>query len=282
MKLRPVLAPILALAGAVGLSAVIIGVGPGLAERIIPADASAPWGETIFDLVIFGALLLVALAGGAAARINALAPGRRPLIMLVMGAFVGVFGVTVTTGYSATIGTLKVGDPPTGSGILLLWGAATVLLQALSEEVYFRGWLQPVLARAWGTSIAVVVGALAFSALHIVGGAREPLSLINLFLGGLLFGVIAAYGRGILGAVAAHFAWNGAEQLVLGLDPNPGIGNFGSLFNFELVGAASWGGSEEGLNSSLAMTLTLFVVLIPMVLLVRRTLADPIPQRAVL
>lgn len=275
------LAPGLTLVAAVGLSAAIIGVGPTLAERAIPADASAPWGDTIFNGLVFGVLLLIGIAGGAVMRTNALRPGRRPLIMLVVGAFVGVFGVTVTTGYSAIVGTLKVGDPVTSGGLVLLWGAGTVLLQALAEEVYFRGWLQAVLARSWGTSPAVVIAALAFSALHILGGAREPLSLINLFLGGLLFGVIAAYGRGILGAVAAHFAWNGAEQLVLGLDPNPGIGSFGSLFNFELVGAASWGGAEEGLNASFAMTLTLFVVLIPLVLLVRRSLADPALQRTV-
>ena len=55
----------------------------------------------------------------------------------------------------------------------------------------------------------------AFAALHLMGGARSPTTLINMFLGGLLFGYLAAYGRGIAGAVGAHFAWNATEQLLL-------------------------------------------------------------------
>jgi membrane protease YdiL (CAAX protease family) len=175
----------------------------------------------------------------------------------------------VTTGYAGIVGSLQLGAATHAGAGMLLWGAAVVLLQSAGEEIFFRGWLQPVFAKAWGPAVAVIVGALAFSVLHRLGGAEAPVSMVNLFLGGVLFGILAAYGRGVLGAVAAHFAWNGAEQMILGLDPNPGVGTFGSVFNFELVGPGSWGGSTEGLNASFAMTLTLFALVIPLVLAVR-------------
>ncbi|MGF7473829.1 hypothetical protein WFJ45_24165, partial [Salmonella enterica subsp. enterica serovar Minnesota] len=57
------------------------------------------------------------------------------------------------------------------------------------------------------------------------------------------------------------------EQLVLGLVPNPGLGAFGSVMDLELAGATLWGGSEEGLNASLAMTFALAMFVVPLLLL---------------
>lgn len=271
-------AALVALIIGVGLLAAILWGGAPVTEAIIAkmggATVSVPAGDTIFNLVVFGTMILVAGIGGMIARVNPFVPGRRPSAMLPLGLLVGLFGVTVTTGYSIVAGTLVVGDPVATTTGLLLWGGAVVLLQAASEEIFFRGWLQPLFERTWGAAPAIVIGAIAFAGLHVLGGARAPLTLVNLFLGGMLFGLLAALSRGVLAPIAAHFAWNGAEQLLLGLDPNPGVGSFGSVINFELQGTGSWGGSEEGLNASFAMTLTLLAILIPLVLATRRHLAD--------
>ena len=55
-----------------------------------------------------------------------------------------------------------------------------------------------------------------------------------------------------------------AEDLGFGLLPNPGLGDFGALANYDMLGGALWGGSEEGLNSSIAMTLVLTALVIPL------------------
>ena len=136
-----------------------------------------------------------------------------------------------------------------------------------------RGWLQPALARRWGVGPAIVAGALAFAALHIPAGAHAPVSLLNLFGGGLLFGLFAARSGGLAGAIGAHWGWNACEQLVWGLDPNPGVGSFGAVFDYELVGRAIWGGSADGLNGSIGMTVALLALLLPLALLGRRTTA---------
>ena len=271
-SLRAVIVLIVAVAITAGLLTLLPTIAEQLIVRLGVGGAAA--GEAAFNIIVFGTLLLVGVVGGFVSRVNPLALGRRPFAMLGLGLFLGLFGVTVTTGYSGIVGSLAVGAKGFGGLPLLAAGAAVVFLQAAAEEVYFRGWVQPALAKAWGPAAAVILGAIAFSILHVVGGARAPLTLINLFLGGILFGLLAAYGRGLLAPISAHFAWNGAEQLILGLDPNPGVGTFGSVFNFELIGAQSWGGSEEGLNASFAMTLTLFAVVIPLTLLVKHRLQD--------
>ncbi|MDO7843813.1 CPBP family intramembrane glutamic endopeptidase [Sphingomonas immobilis] len=264
-----------ALIAGLAIASGVILYGPTAIEPVlVKLDSAATPAivETVFTAAIYGALLIVGVIGGALCGVNALKPGRRPLAMLGLGLFVGLFGVTVTAGYAGIVGSLKLGPPHANSAAMLAWGAALILLQSAAEEVYFRGWLQRTFAKAWGPPVAIFVAALAFSVLHSLGEERAIITFANLFLGGLLFGILAAYGRGILGAVAAHFAWNGAEQMILGLDPNPGVGTFGSLFNFELFGPKSWGGSTEGLNASIAMTLTLVALVVPLVLLVRNRL----------
>ena len=192
-------------------------------------QANAPLLETMFSLIIYGSLILFALVGGAMLRINPFRLGAKPAKRALVGLVFGAFGVVVATVYANINGTLIEGAELPADAMVLAWGAGIILLQTASEEIYFRGWLQPALAARWGPQAAVVVAALAFAALHVMGGARSPTTLINMFLGGLLFGYLAAYGRGIAGAIGAHFAWNATEQLLLGLDPNPGLGSFGAL-----------------------------------------------------
>jgi hypothetical protein len=162
---------------------------------------------------------------------------------------------------------------------MFLWGTALIVLQAGSEEVFFRGWLQPILVKAWGAA-GIATTAVTFAALHLIGGANSVVSVLNLFLGGLLFGLLAARYGGIAAAVAAHFAWNWAEQLLFGLYPNPGNGSFGSILNLDLAGSAWWGGSDEGLNASIAMTFALAILLAPLLIVPARDSQPPGPYRS--
>ncbi len=266
------MAALLVLAASVILCALVVFFGPAAAERLMPVLGSSQQDnyaaiETLFSLVIFGSLLIFALIGGRLSKVNSVKIGRKPALMLPIGALIGVIGVVASASYAWLAGTLTYGTGSSGNIGLLLWGTAVILFGAAVEEIYFRGWLQPALAREFGMPIAVLLSALAFAALHVMGGARSPTTLINLFLGGLLFGLLAARTGGLVGAVAAHFTWNWSEQILFGLDPNPGVGNFGAWIDFDLSGPALWGGSAEGLNASLAMTLTLFALLVPLLIL---------------
>lgn len=260
-------AAILAVAAAL-VCGILLGARP-LMLRVVPhlgggAAASAPLVETLFNLLVFGLILVAAAVGGAVERRNAFAPGARAALALPSGLAIGLAGISVSALYAKLAGTLVPGAGGAVSLGLLLWGAAVVLFQTVAEEAYFRGWLQPALASRWGLAAALVATSLAFAALHVAGGARGTVSLLNLFLGGLVFGLLAARGRGLAAAIGAHFAWNVVEQLGYGLDPNPGTGSFGSMRDWDLVGAAQWGGSEEGLNASLGTTFALLAILVPL------------------
>lgn len=268
------MAALLVLVAAIALCALVVFFGPDIGERLMPVlgpggQENFPAIETLFAGVIFGSLLVFALIGARLSKIKALQIGKKPGAMIPLGALAGLTGIIASAGYAWLAGTLNYGPGSSQNVGLLLWGTGVILFGAVVEEIYFRGWLQPVLVREFGTLAGVVLASLAFATLHVMGGARSPTTLLNLFLGGLLFGLLAARGGGLAGAVAAHFTWNWSEQILLGLDPNPGIGSFGAWIDFDLTGNPLWGGSGEGLNASLAMTLTLLALLVPLLIVVR-------------
>lgn len=259
------LRPIYTLVAALTASTLII----TLFQRGFPAMSggsamSAPVQETLFTFLLFGALLAVALVGLYLDGRPRGLTGPKPLPMAVAGAGIGLLGLGSAAAFAALAGLTHPGAGARGGVVALLAGTIAILFQAGVEEVYFRGWLQPALTRAWGHVAGLLVAAAAFAALHVAGGARSPLTLVNLFLGGILFGLLAIRTRGLAAPIAAHFAWNWAEQILLGLDPNPGIGSFGAIVDLDLVGSSYWGGSDEGLNASLALSFALVALIVPL------------------
>jgi membrane protease YdiL (CAAX protease family) len=274
---------LLLLAAAIAACGLVVWFGPSAADRLLPLLADAQQNvaavETVYTLTIFGALLLIAVAGGVWVKLNPFSPGERSALMLAVGALIGVGGIVAAAALTRAAGSLDAGTAPGSGWSTIVWGSLVILFAVTAEEVYFRGWLQPALARDFGLPAAVILTALAFAGLHALGGARSPATLVNLGLGGLLFGLLAARGRGLAGPVAAHFAWNWTEQIGLGIDPNPGRGSFGALADFELTGAALWGGSDEGLNASLAMTIALLALLVPLLILEWRSVVPKTSSR---
>lgn len=238
--------------------------------------------EALFTLLVFAPILLLAMLFGRIARVSVLAPGEQPLRSAATGAGVGLAALALATCYLALAGTLRLGAPVSAAWVLP--GALVIGVQVLAEEALFRGLVQPVLVSRLGALVAIAITAAAFAGLHLVATGAGGVALLNLFLGGLLFGTLAGRGQGIAAAWAAHAGWNMAEQLLFGLDPNPGTGAFGTLWNLDAIGSADWGGSAEGLNASWAMSLALLAVTLPRVLPLlraRRTVAvDHVAPRA--
>lgn len=211
----------------------------------------------VVTLMVFGLLILGGLAGALVEGRNPWLGERNPALALAGGLALGAAGLSLVVGLAALAGGIERGaDLRPGPGVLVL-GLALIALQVAAEEVFFRGWLQPVLCARWGPWLGVAVAAVLFAGLHLAGGARSPTTLTNLVLGGALFGVLALRAGGLWAPFGAHFAWNSIEAMGLGLEPDPGAGPFGALFNLELVGGTAWTGGADRLNGSPATTLVL-------------------------
>lgn len=214
----------------------------------------------VFTLLLYGGMLLCGWIGGRLCGARPLRPGVRPGLAMILGA--GLGGLGMLTGLAACLVANSVvlgqGSPLAG----LVWaGLLLSVLQVLAEEVVFRGWVQPVLIEAWGPAIGLGLSSLAFALLHLAGGAEGLLTIANLFLGGLVMGLLAYRTGGILAPFAFHYVWNVTEESLFGLVPNPGSPPFGSFLDLDLAGPEWIGGGPQGLNASLAMTAALVLVL---------------------
>ena len=91
----------------------------------------------------------------------------------------------------------------------------SVTLAPLMEELFFRGFLYPVLARRLGLPIAVFVTALGFALLH---GAQLMFSwgpVLVIFLVGIVLTTVRAKTNSVAAGVLIHMAYNGTITVAM-------------------------------------------------------------------
>ena len=91
----------------------------------------------------------------------------------------------------------------------------SVTLAPLMEELFFRGFLYPVLARRLGLPVAVFVTALGFALLH---GAQLMFSwgpVLVIFLVGVVLTIVRAKTNSVAAGVLIHMAYNGTITVAM-------------------------------------------------------------------
>lgn len=263
----------------VGLAAAAGAIKGGEALATAVTVDSLAAANVVFYTLLFAPLIVLSVVLGAIERRRVLRIGDTPGRWGLIGLVSGIGGLSACVLYVWLHGGWQSeANPAVPPGFLAL-GFAIALLGVLAEELLFRGWLQPALQDRVGPQWAVLLSAVAFSAFHLwAGGANDAVSLANLLLGGLWFGLLAQRSGGLVAPIAAHLGWNVAEDIGFGLVPNPGVGELGALSNHQIIGSAIWGGSEEGLNASIAMTLVLAALLIPLLPVFTRRATRRVPS----
>ncbi len=249
-------------------SPVVLGIMGLLRLDQLPNEAAQNLAAT---LILFGIMAALAIIWTrlAARPLH----GGRP-VDIAVGLAAGLVGLSMAFLY-AGLGGNAVAQPAPHDVLPLVLGFIAILFQASAEEVYFRGWLQPLLVRHIGPWAGIAVTAVVFGLLHILAGAHTVLSVLNICLAGAFFGLLAWRTGGLFGPMAAHFAWNWAETILFGLSPNPGVDVWGAIWNFDLTGPTLWSGGGEGMNASLAETFVLLALSVPLVLWRSRSVVAP-------
>ena len=96
--------------------------------------------------------------------------------------------------------------------ILSIFG---VTFAPLLEELFFRGFLYPVLARRLGMAVAVFLTALGFAAVH---GAQLMYSwgpVLVIFMVGLALTMVRARTRSVAASLLIHVAYNGTISILM-------------------------------------------------------------------
>lgn len=252
----------LVLAGGLAAALGWVVVAQKLGDTIVIANIGAA--ISVYFALLFAPLVALAFLLAALEHRRLALIGRTPRRWIALGGALSLCGLLVSVGYAWLNGEIVRGAAAPSSLWLIALGAVLTLGQVFAEEALFRGWLQTSLIQRVGLWPGLLLGAALFACFHITGGARAPLSLLNLMLGGLFFGLLAHRSGGIAAPFSAHYLWNATEDSLLGLVPNPGNGALGSVFDLDLAGLPIWGGQEEGLNASIGTTLVLLALILPL------------------
>ena len=185
--------------------------------------------------------------------------------LIGLGAGFGIFSLTVLLSYlmgGLTWNGFRGGS--VGSILLVLFG---FLLQGMSEEVIFRGYLMTTILRHQNVWWAIGVNSILFAAVHCGNAGFSLLAVLNLILYSVMISLYMLRTDNLWGACAIHSIWNFAQGNFYGL-PVSGINTGDSVFSMSLKGDnALLNGGAFGLEASAAMTIVMGVIIVLLVLL---------------
>jgi len=87
-------------------------------------------------------------------------------------------------------------------------------LGPLMEELFFRGFLYPVLAKRWGAAWGIILAALPFALLHMQQYGYAWGILVLIFGVGVVCGIVRAVTGSVAASFLVHAGYNGAQMLI--------------------------------------------------------------------
>lgn len=89
-----------------------------------------------------------------------------------------------------------------------------VSLGPLVEELFFRGFFYPVLARRWGVAWGIALTALPFAAMHLPQYGYAWGALVVIFIVGVVCGLVRAVTKSVGASFLVHVGYNGTQMLI--------------------------------------------------------------------
>ncbi len=131
------------------------------------------------------------------------------------------------------------------------------LMISWAEELSFRAYLLNNLMDSFHPYWGLVLSSLLFAAFHIFNAGMALVPFINIFLAGILLGIVFIYTRTIWYALSFHFSWNFFQGPVFGF-PVSGMEMDGFL-RHETRGEELLTGGDFGFEGSLICSLLIIL-----------------------
>jgi uncharacterized protein len=148
-------------------------------------------------------------------------PPRINLLWMAGGGVVLAFALSVLGGLFKTpkipLPFDKLTDTPLS---LAFFGAIAVVLAPFFEELFFRGFIQPLLSRTLGTVAGILVTAALFGALHGFEYAWVWQYAVFITVAGAVFGWLRARTNSIIPSVVMHGCFNAVSVVALAFGKN--------------------------------------------------------------
>ncbi|WP_407413514.1 CPBP family intramembrane glutamic endopeptidase [Methanobrevibacter sp.] len=133
-------------------------------------------------------------------------------------------------------------------------------IQCFSEEMYARGWTITYFFKRHSIFLAMVINCIVFALPHLFSPGIDLLSIVNIFIVGMVFAVIFLRFDNIWVCGGVHTAWNFSQGIILGF--NVSGYTTPSIMKFSQVGQNLINGGAFGPESSLITTAVFIISLI--------------------
>ena len=127
------------------------------------------------------------------------------------------------------------------------------LFVGFNEEMITRGYLMGSIKKLSNKVFALVLVAVLFSLMHIFNDNFSLVPFLNIFLAGILLGVVYVYTERLWFAISLHFTWNFFQGPVFGSQVSGNVTD-GTLIHLTKTGNSLITGGDFGFEGSLLMT----------------------------
>ena len=185
---------------------------------------------------------------------------------VLRGAGLGVAAYLALLGLLGALGMVETRSQPGLELGLVVVAAAVIALfgwgvQALGEEVIYRGWLLQVVSARTSIGIGVAVSTAIFTLTHFIVGEFNAVLLVNLVLFGVFWSLWALTEGGLWGVFGWHAvtSWVSENLVVVGEGVGYGRMQDGLLLGLTETGPDRLTGGDIGLEASLLTSAMLVV-----------------------
>lgn len=188
----------------------------------------------------------------------------------IRGLFVGIALMSIIVGITAVSGITNISVvSDIKIGVIMLFFAG-FLVQGMSEEIIFRGYLMNSIGGKHSTITALIVSSLAFAFAHILNPGLSILAFINLTIFAVFAGLYIICFDDIWGACAIHSIWNFTQGNVFGIRVS-GSGSTDSILSTTASTSHAWlSGGDFGIEGSIITTIVLLAATIAMIMQIKR------------
>lgn len=189
----------------------------------------------------------------------------------LVGCLIGLLMFSAVVLVNVLLGGMKFDGLNSNASIgLLLVFFAGFIIQGMSEEFVFRGYLMNTLGGKHSMAAAVIISAIAFMAAHLGNSGLNALAVVNLIIVAVFFALYIICFDNIWGACAIHSLWNYSQGNIYGINVSGIDVHTASIFSVtsteegSLINGGAFG-AEGGLGTTIVLLVSLALLIVYMI-----------------
>jgi membrane protease YdiL (CAAX protease family) len=178
---------------------------------------------------------------------------------LIIGLLVGF--ALIASGFIilSLLGTLSIDN--TNFNIPLLIGYVLLFsIGSLNEEIMIRGYILSNFFDSMNKYIALIISSLLFAVMHLANANVTVVSLVNIFLAGILLGIYYVHKQNLWLPISLHFSWNFFQGPIFGFEVS-GVDIRGVIVQ-DIHGPDLLTGGSFGFEGSVIATLLMIITIV--------------------